>query len=1260
MVGMRRMLVLVVALVVFGTVGLVSVLSAPAVAQTTTTSGLCDTTTVEQFADVADGDYAAAYVLCMRALALSQGDGDGGYGPDRDLNRAQMASFLVRLWRDVLGNECPSAVVSPFVDVAADSVHADNIDCLYGLGIAAGTTATTYGPHDPLKASQITRFLYRLYKKAGNTCESGTSELEEAVDCLLALRVIPSAAEGRNSDTVTRRQMAISVIGLWHNLAGRGLPPSPLDSTESQAALDLAALDLPQLGSSDVRRINPDLPTNADLSAIDLSDSTDPRVAPFEATGSHTIPVFYCGPSVARWRSTIFTPHEDLTRVVGYYNETIGAYHSWLSSNRLDLSYTVGSIITPSNFPTRPNGDPISIDEYTLNYINGEDVCIERVLQDTSASSVIVLTATRIGNTESVGHCFGFFDHIETSDQDVIVLPIFNLAASLYPDPNGDPIGHVGRQIRDLMGIYHTPGFFLYTDFSPISDSSVSNWILHLDKITPYTSDHRFVPDRHSFGHPIELSYTPLTCYQLDSLGWPVGGDSPPCFKLLPSSPRITSVTEGSGRITFRWLPPSFTDGVPITGYTVGISRGDTGHGPDLTESRLPSEPTSFTFDHLNRPARYNLSVRAHTQFGVGYDSFERFDFVASPESVWVSDMRGSTFEVSWNPVVGATHYIVWDSALNPPDTYSVDEYGTVSRQFTGRRVEGTTSTELTGHELGTTYTVKVRACGFADIFGSKQCSDGTIVTVTPTAPTTTGFPDVVSAEVGDTWVELEWNPVPGANYYLVVPPSGTYIHVGEDTSTIVRDLDPEARYEVEILPCNMFTTQDSDGRGIVVKYLCPPYDKLRVAVTTAPSGQSYPAVSANSPSAPAVLPPAPENVAETEEWARRGSWYITLDPVSGADYYYGEVYEEITGRVPTLSRGTSYGANLSDTGFAKGIEFHVPIFSFDLDPDTTYHFVVTSCTTKVSIVEHLAVKRTFCGEGKTIVTFTTDSTNEREATRPVTYTAVATGLYHSCALHTDQTIICWGSNQYAQTDAPAGKYTAVATGQYHSCALRPDQTITCWGDNRLAQIDAPAGKYTAVISGSAHSCALRPDQTITCWGDNRYGQTEAPAGEHTAVISGSAHSCALRPDQTITCWGNNRHGQTEAPAGKYTAVATGLYHSCALRPDQTITCWGGNQYAQTDAPAGKYTAVAAGSGHSCALRPDQTITCWGDNRHGQTEAPAGEYTAVISGPSGHSCALHADQTITCWGYNLYGQTQAPAGEYTAVLAGGSNTALRR
>ena len=268
------------------------------------------------------------------------------------------------------------------------------------------------------------------------------------------------------------------------------------------------------------------------------------------------------------------------------------------------------------------------------------------------------------------------------------------------------------------------------------------------------------------------------------------------------------------------------------------------------------------------------------------------------------------------------------------------------------------------------------------------------------------------------------------------------------------------------------------------------------------------------------------------------------------------------------------------------------------------------------------------------------------------TFTAITAGEGHSCGLRADSTITCWGYNEGGQADTPAGTFTAVSAGSDHSCGVRTDKTIVCWGTNESGETEAPAGAFTAVSAGSTHSCGLRTDNTAGCWGSNWAGRVEAPAGTFTAVSAGSDHSCGVRTDDTITCWGTNWHGETEAPAGAFTAVSAGYSYSCGLRTDSTIECWGNNEYGQVDAPAGAFTAVSAGRGHSCGLRTDSTITCWGATDLGRVGAPAGTFTAVTAS-SYHSCGLQIDNTITCWGYNEGGQADAPAGTFTAVAVGG-------
>ncbi len=286
------------------------------------------------------------------------------------------------------------------------------------------------------------------------------------------------------------------------------------------------------------------------------------------------------------------------------------------------------------------------------------------------------------------------------------------------------------------------------------------------------------------------------------------------------------------------------------------------------------------------------------------------------------------------------------------------------------------------------------------------------------------------------------------------------------------------------------------------------------------------------------------------------------------------------------------------------------------------------------------------CIDGKPAPTEPSDQTPSDQ------YTAVAAGQRHVCALRTDQTIACWGDNEYQQAIAPAGQFATVSAGHEHVCALRTDQTIACWGNNAHGQADAPNGQYTAVSAGASLSCGLRTNGTITCWGSDSQGESMVPAGKYTEVSTGTSFVCALRTDATIACWGDDTQAQTDAPEGQYTSIAAGDLTACALRTDDRVICWG---HFQHFVPNGPYGAIAAGGRHSCGIRTDQTITCWGVNVNGQTHAPEGQFTAITAGGE-QSCGIRADQTIVCWGEGPGEPTNAPGGQFTAIAAGNWHT----
>lgn len=301
-----------------------------------------------------------------------------------------------------------------------------------------------------------------------------------------------------------------------------------------------------------------------------------------------------------------------------------------------------------------------------------------------------------------------------------------------------------------------------------------------------------------------------------------------------------------------------------------------------------------------------------------------------------------------------------------------------------------------------------------------------------------------------------------------------------------------------------------------------------------------------------------------------------------------------------------------------------------------------------------------------------------------------------SCALATDGTAWCWGSNVAGQrgngTLLGAPVPTAVAGGLRFSriggtCALTTDSAAYCWGTNWYGElgIGSAAGPEVCPDSGQ---CSTVP---VLVAGGHRF-----------SAIDGNVlvpFNCALAQNGDAYCWGNNeayqlglgtRTGPEYCPAGStfscstvpakvaggftFTAVSAGRLHACALTASGAAYCWGVNYAGQlgdgttsdrtSPVPVlGGHTfvAITAGYEHTCALTAEGSAYCWGYGPLGGSSISswvpipvAGTLTfAAISAGIHLTCGLTTTGAAYCWG-----ATPAPvAGGYVFATVDAGETA---
>ena len=189
-------------------------------------------------------------------------------------------------------------------------------------------------------------------------------------------------------------------------------------------------------------------------------------------------------------------------------------------------------------------------------------------------------------------------------------------------------------------------------------------------------------------------------------------------------------------------------------------------------------------------------------------------------------------------------------------------------------------------------------------------------------------------------------------------------------------------------------------------------------------------------------------------------------------------------------------------------------------------------------------------------------------------FRALSAGAYHTCGITPNHVAYCWGDNRWGQLgigdvrsneigagrDVPvavagATTWSRIAAGWQHTCAITSAGETHCWGRNDAAKqlgddsdvthrgIPAPiadAHVFTGLTAGPLATCGRTISGDTWCWGGNYYGglgdgsviaegvgrPTRVKGGPFMDITLGQGHTCALGNDHALWCWGDRSAGQ--------------------------------------------------------------------------------------------------------------------------------------
>ncbi|WP_346384863.1 hypothetical protein [Nocardioides sp.] len=267
------------------------------------------------------------------------------------------------------------------------------------------------------------------------------------------------------------------------------------------------------------------------------------------------------------------------------------------------------------------------------------------------------------------------------------------------------------------------------------------------------------------------------------------------------------------------------------------------------------------------------------------------------------------------------------------------------------------------------------------------------------------------------------------------------------------------------------------------------------------------------------------------------------------------------------------------------------------------------------------------------------------------TWTQVSTQNEVICGIRQDNSLWCWGSNlggrvgvgsdnTHAHIDKPkqvmpGSEFRSVDVGDESVCAVSTDDSLWCWGSNVHGTVgdgtntDASSPvrigvdtSWASVSSGKTVACAVDTKGREWCWGGAQQGDQSKNGGSDprvpaksgdssiswTAIDLSGDYRCGLDTSSSLHC---DFDDEIDLGLNSWASFGFGGTALCAINKVRTLFCVGGNDNGSLGtgnfndsssmikvAGPDQWLSVSVGEGENCGIDRDGVAWCWGATAH--------------------------------------------------------------